>query len=95
MIPIEADVKERDQMMEDQVYYWLERVCSYLGAFEPGVKMVQAWLKQFCQAHPARKPWVEAAANKAGERYLKKIKGDNKQTIKIPINSLFNKLFGG
>lgn len=96
MIPVEAEEKERDQMMEDQVSHWLKYVCERLGAFESGVKMIQSWLHNFTARDISRKPWVEAAANRAGFKYLEKIKGKQKKSIiKVAMESLLKNPFGG
>lgn len=97
MIPVEAAPRERDELMESQVYYWTKFLAERYESFDDAVTEVQTWLRQFCINDPSRRIWVEQAANKAGFKYrdeLKMKQAEGKKVIGVSLRSLFNGFFG-
>lgn len=94
MIPVDAEPKERDEIMEEQVYKWLRQLSGIYNNVQQAINEIQAWLKNFTIAHPERKPWVEASANKAGKRFFDLMNPGQKRHIYIDLAGLFRQIGG-
>jgi len=98
-IPLEADIKEKEEILAKQVFDWLIYLSNKMDNYNKAIKVVNVWLSRFIELNPKRKEWVSNGAELGGQRFIKEVDSEKKknknQMINASIKDVFNKLFGG
>lgn len=95
-VPVTYDTKERDGILEAQVFHWLMLLSERTQDFQKAVTIIEPWLRQFCTI-PGRKQWVERVANEAGNRCREVLHArmvEKPGVIRISLGSLFRGFLG-
>ena len=66
-----ADPKEITEGLEDEIYKDLIMQSNHYGSYGKAIKVVESQLKLLVAASPGSKALIDAAAQKAGERFIR------------------------
>lgn len=69
-IPDTADQKEKEQVLEEQIYGHLIRYSNMFQNYDKAIEEVQKWLRALCNHIPKDKPWIVEVSERAGQRFV-------------------------